>query len=114
MSTGTDDRTTDTPGQIAPVVPAPLDWQSVAIVAFIGNKPVLISSAEPHVLLETFIENANETSADDDERENDFDDEDDEKFAAKADRMREFVKSWRWELYSLEDAKAVFFEGYGK
>lgn len=109
MTTTTKPETPPAADKTQPIVPAPkpLDWHSVALVAFAGDKPVMISSCEPHVLLETFIAHANETSADDD-----FDD--DEDFADKAERMREFVKNWRWDLYSLEDAKAVFFAGDGK
>lgn len=115
MTTTTDDRAAETPGQIAPVVPTPIDWHSVALVVFHNDKPVIISSAEPHVIVETLIEAAMMPREADQDNDMDYEYENQrERFETKAERMREYVNGLRWELYSLEDAKAVFSAGYGK
>lgn len=86
-------------------LPAPIDWDSVAVIAFRGDEAVITARMEPSDLLEEFIDAALHPA-----------DEDDRPYSeqkimiAAANLMRDFVESFRWELYRADDARRVFSE----
>lgn len=65
-----------------------IPWKTVALVAFEGDVPVTLCSAEPERLFDVFDD-----------------------LGATQGARRNAVKNLRWELHPLEDAKRIFGEG---
>lgn len=81
--------------------PKPIPWNQVAIVGFLNGNAVLISSVEPRVIFDTLtglIRKEHEEGIDFIEWEE----------SISATEVAERIGDFRWELYSVEDAKAVF------
>lgn len=80
--------------------PAPIDWGEVAYVAFDGDRPCILSSADPKVIFDTLC------SLLDDDR----DDRDDPWGEAETNlaEVRQRIGELRWELHPVEQAKEVF------
>lgn len=74
----------------------PMDWRDVAVVAFKDNVPVILSSAEPSVMLWTLL----------DLLERGQGEEVDPSEVSKA------LHDLEWKLYATEDAKALFAREY--
>ena len=81
----------------------PIEWTDVAIVAFDGDRPVILASPEPHVMFDTFL------GLIEDDDENDVFGEPRED---RSREIREMIESFRWELHPTEQAKKIFCDGY--
>lgn len=95
----------------------PMAWESVAVVAFTNNQPVIISSIEPlsifHTLRELMRSDCIDESLpkeliDDEEFWSEFDDH------LTLPEMIDRIQELRWELYPVEMAKEIFCSRYGK
>lgn len=86
------------------VTPKPIDWKDVAIVVFKGDKPIIITSAEPCVLFDTF-QSLVEEDDDDDSMWGETRDE-------RSKKVLKEIERYRWELYPTEQAKQLFCKNY--
>ena len=83
----------------------PIDWDDVAIVAFRGDRPVIITSVKPEVMfvgLQDLIE-----------------DEPDDCFFGetvneRSERILKAISELRWELHPIEQARELFGSLYAK
>ncbi len=83
----------------------PISWRDVAIVVFDGDKPVIITSAEPHVLFDTF--------------QSLVDVEDERGLFGELNNNRPSeilgeIAKLRWELHPTEQAKKLFCKQYAE
>ena len=86
------------------VKPKPIPWSDVAIVVFDGEKPIIITSAEPRVLFDTF-QSLVEDEEDSDSLWGENRDE-------RGKKVLKMIESYRWELHPLEQAKQIFCNNY--
>jgi len=73
-----------------------IEWRDVAIVAFLEDHPVFMSSAKPLDLFETFCELVGGELED-----------------RSLVEIREEIRNLRWKLFETEEAKRIFAEGVG-
>ena len=86
------------------VTPKPINWKDVAIVVFDGDRPIIITSAEPRVLFDTFL------SLVEDEKNEDclWPDTSNERIG----KILKAIEKYRWELHTTEQAKRLFCDAY--